>query len=128
MTIRIKGGKHATRCIHTVSGEAACCLELSRDLGIIALQERELQLRSFNADIAWQLGLRLRELALSRNASMVIDVRRFGQSLFDAAVAGTSPDNREWARKKSKVVARFHRSSYAIGLILRPKNETPFDK
>jgi len=103
-------------------------MELSRDLEIIALQERELQLQSFNADVAWQLGLRLRELAVSRDASVVIDVRRFGQPLFYAALAGTSPDNREWARKKSYVVARFHRSSYAVGLILRQKNETLFDK
>jgi len=100
-------------------------MELSRDLEIIALQERELQLRSFNSDIAWQLGVRLRELALSRNASVVIDVRRFGQPLFYAALAGTSPDNREWARKKSNVVARFHRSSYAVGLILRQKKTKP---
>ena len=103
-------------------------MELSRDLEIIALQERELQLQSFNADVAWQLGLRLRELALSRNASVVIDVRRFGQPLFYAALAGSSPDNREWARKKSNVVARFHRSSYAVGLILQQKNETLSDK
>lgn len=103
-------------------------MELSRDLEIIALQERELQLRSLNADVARQLGLRLRELAVSRNAAVVIDVRRFGQPLFYAALVGTSPDNREWARKKSNVVARFHRSSYAVGLILRQKNETLFDK
>lgn len=103
-------------------------MELGRDLEIIALQERELQLPSFDADVAWQLGLRLRELAVSRNAPVVIDVRRFGQPFFYAALAGTSPDNREWVRKKSNVVARFHRSSYAVGLILRQKNETLFDK
>ena len=103
-------------------------MELGRDLEIIALQERELQLKSINADVAWQLGLRLRELAVSRKAPVVIDVRRFSQQLFYAALDGTSPDNGEWARKKSNVVERFHRSSYAVGLILRHKNETLFDK
>jgi len=103
-------------------------MELGRDLEIIAIQERELQWRSFNADVAWQLGLRLRELAVSRNASVVIDVRQFGQPLFYAALDGTSPDNYAWVRKKSNVVARFHRSSYAVGLNLRQKNETLFDK
>ena len=103
-------------------------MELSTDLEIIAQQERELQFRSFSAAVAWQLGVRLRELAVSRNASVVIDVRRFGQPLFYAAFDGTSPDNYEWARKKSNVVSRFHRSSYAVGLTLRAKNETLFDK
>ena len=39
---------------------------------------------------------------------MVIDVRRFGQPLFYAALDGTTPDNAEWVRRKSNVVARFH--------------------
>jgi uncharacterized protein (UPF0303 family) len=103
-------------------------MDLSRDLEIIALQERELQFRSFNADLAWQLGLRLRELAASRSASVVIDVRRFGHPLFYAALGGSSPDNCEWVRRKGNVVARFHRSSYAVGLTLQEKNETLFDK
>ena len=37
---------------------------------------------------------------------------------------GTTPDNVEWVRRKSNVVARFHHSSYAIGLKERIKNET----
>ena len=31
------------------------------------------------------------------------------------------PDNAEWARRKGNVVARFHRSSYHVGLELRRK-------
>ncbi len=55
---------------------------------------------------------------------MVIDVRRFGQPLFYVALEGTTPDHPEWVRRKSNVVARFHRSSYAIGLKMRAKKET----
>jgi uncharacterized protein (UPF0303 family) len=55
-------------------------------------------------------------MAASRKLGIAIDVRRFGQVLFYAALAGTSPDNAEWIRRKSNLVARFHRSSYAIGL------------
>jgi uncharacterized protein (UPF0303 family) len=40
---------------------------------------------------------------------------------------GTTPDNVEWVRRKTNVVARFHRSSYAIGLKEKIKNETLFD-
>lgn len=55
-------------------------------------------------------------MALSRKLGVAIDVRRFGQPLFYAALAGTSPDNAEWVRRKGNLVARFHRSSYAVGL------------
>ena len=99
-------------------------MELSRDIEVIAVQERELVLPEFDENIAWQLGLRLRELASSRLLPVVIDVRRFGQPLFYSALNGSIPDNAEWVRRKGNVVARFHRSSYAIGLVLQQTNTT----
>jgi uncharacterized protein (UPF0303 family) len=97
---------------------------LNEDLDRVALQERELQLPSLDAQVAWDLGARLRTMALERSLSVVIDVRRFGQPLFYAALEGTTPDNVEWVRRKSNVVARFHRSSYGVGLNLKSKNDT----
>jgi uncharacterized protein (UPF0303 family) len=96
----------------------------NEDLERIARQEGELQLPRLDAEIAWELGSRLRTMAADRRLAIVIDVRRFGQPLFYAAMDGTTPDNVEWVRRKSNVVARFHRSSYAIGLKERIKNET----
>lgn len=97
---------------------------LSEDLEQIAQQERALQLPRLDARIAWALGLRLKTMAEERKLAIVIDVRRFDQPLFYAALDGTTPDNPEWVRRKSNVVARFHRSSYAVGLSLKAKNET----
>jgi uncharacterized protein (UPF0303 family) len=37
---------------------------------------------------------------------------------------GTTPDNVEWVRRKSNVVARFHHSSYVAGLKEKLKNES----
>ena len=101
--------------------------DLATDLATIARQEAELRFPSFDYDTAWRLGLSLRELALSRNQSIVIDIRRFGQPhqpLFYTALPGTTPDNPRWVQRKSNVVARFHRSSYAIGLTLAHDNRT----
>jgi uncharacterized protein (UPF0303 family) len=106
------------------------------DLERIARQERELQWTSFNEDDAWQLGSTLRELAAERQLSIVIDIRRFaphlgnqpGAPLFYAGLRGTSPDNAEWARRKANIVARLHRSSYAIGLALKSRNTTVQEK
>jgi uncharacterized protein (UPF0303 family) len=97
---------------------------LSEDLERIGLQERELQFESMNEQTAWAIGTRLRAMAEERDFSIVIDVRRFGQPLFYCALKGTTPDNVEWVRRKSNIVARFHRSSYGVGLFLKNKNDS----
>lgn len=94
------------------------------DLQQIAKQERELELPRLDAQTAWELGSRLRAMAAERGLGVVIDVRRFGQPLFYAAMEGTTPDNVEWVRRKSNVVARFHHSSYTAGLKEKLKRET----
>jgi uncharacterized protein (UPF0303 family) len=94
------------------------------DLARIALQEKQLQFKSFDEHAAWRLGCRLREISLGRSHPLVIDIRRFGQPLFSCALPGSTPDNFEWARRKASVVARFHRSSYGLGLELLEKNVT----
>lgn len=96
----------------------------NEDLERIAQQESELMLPRLDAEVAWDLGSRLRTLALERGLAVVIDVRRFGQPLFYAALNGTTPDNPEWVRRKSNVVARFHQSSYAVGIREKRKGVT----
>ena len=95
---------------------------LEHDIAAVALQERELVLPAFNAAVAWELGSLVRHLAVDRGHALVIDIRRFGQPherLFYAALPGSTPDNGRWVERKVNVVARFHRSSYAMGLKLR---------
>jgi uncharacterized protein (UPF0303 family) len=101
---------------------------LREDLERVALQERELVLPRLDMRIAWELGLRLRELAMERGLPVVIDVRRFGQPLFYTALEGTTPDNVDWVRRKSNLVARFHCSSYAISLKLKDAGQTLQEK
>ena len=97
---------------------------LSEDIERVALQERELIFPRFDSGAAWELGTRLRTMAVERRLAVVIDVRRFGEPLFYTALEGTTPDNAEWVRRKCNVVARFRCSSYAMGLRERAKNET----
>jgi len=103
-------------------------MSIPEDLARIAIQERELQYSSFDEESAWKLGSRLRGLAVLRGHAVVIDVRRFAQPLFYAALAGTVPDNADWVRRKSNVTARFHRSSYAIGLEMKEKNSDIYSR
>jgi len=103
-------------------------MNLSRDLEIIAQQERELVFPEFDEETAWKLGTQLRELAAARRLPVAIEIKRFGHPLFYSALAGSTPDNAEWVRRKGNVVGRFHRSSYAIGLVLKQTNSTLADK
>src|ERR1700755_2679995 len=103
-------------------------MSVAEDLARIALQEQDLQFARFDEETAWKLGGHVRALAIERKLSLVVDVRRFGQPLFYAALPGTTPDNVEWVRRKGNVTARFHRSSYAIGRELEEKNSNLLDR
>src|ERR1700761_70008 len=103
-------------------------MPIAEDLARIALQEQELRFTHFDENTAWRLGGHVRALAVTRNLSLVVDVRRSGQPLFYSALPGTTPDNVEWVRRKGNVVARFHRSSYAIGREMEEKKSTLFDR
>jgi len=99
-------------------------MPIPEDLARIVLQEEQLQFTSFNEETAWRLGSRLRQMATERGLKIVIDIRRFGQLLFYTALPGTTPDNVEWVRRKTNVVQRFHRSSYAVGLEMEKKQSS----
>ncbi|MFP5228140.1 MAG: heme-degrading domain-containing protein [Acidobacteriota bacterium] len=99
-------------------------MAIPEDLARIAAQERQLVLSAFDEEAAWRIGNRLRAMATERGLSIVVDVRRPAQQLFYTALGGTTPDNPEWVRRKSNVVFRFHRSSYAVGLDLEQKGSS----
>jgi uncharacterized protein (UPF0303 family) len=103
-------------------------MNLSQDLEVIAKQERELVFSEFDEELAWKLGSRLREIASAQSFPVVIEIKRFGQPLFYSALNGSTPDNAEWVRRKGNTVARFHCSSYAIGLGLKELNSSLAEK
>lgn len=78
-------------------------------------QERELVFARFDHDDAWALGTRLVGLARERGLGVTVDIRRHGQQLFHAALAGTTPDNDVWIDRKVRTVDRFGASSFLVG-------------
>ncbi|MGO8797597.1 MAG: heme-degrading domain-containing protein [Roseiarcus sp.] len=97
---------------------------IAGDIERIAAQERALVFDKFDEAIAWALGSRLREAGEAIDAPIVIDIRSHRHLLFCCALAGATPDNWEWVRRKSNVVHRFYRASYAVGLELRARETT----
>jgi uncharacterized protein (UPF0303 family) len=92
---------------------------VDQDLARIAEQELLLRFVRFDADSAWDLGLRLRAAAATRSTGVAIVIAMAGNTLFHGMMPGTSPINADWARRKANVVRRFHTSSYAVGLKLQ---------
>jgi uncharacterized protein (UPF0303 family) len=90
-------------------------MAITDDIEHLLLQERELLFSVFDETTAFEIGSRLRSLALERSLPIVIDVRLPGRPLFYCALAGSTPDNPEWVRRKSNVVMRYYCSSYRKG-------------
>jgi uncharacterized protein (UPF0303 family) len=88
---------------------------LEHDLEQIALQESRLVFEQFDPNIAWALGCKLKSLAESLEASVVIDISLHDRQLFHHAMAGATADNADWVRRKRNTVLRCHKSSYGIG-------------
>jgi uncharacterized protein (UPF0303 family) len=91
-------------------------MSIEQDLETIALQERRLQFKNFDANTAWTIGVALKTAAEKRHGAVTIDIQLHGFTLFSYAMPGATPDNWDWIRRKRNTVERYHRSSYAIGL------------
>lgn len=96
-------------------------MSLDDDIARINEQELRLQFDAFDETSAWELGAIIRDEALKRGTPVAIDIRMHGRPLFYFAMAGTSPDNAEWVRRKSNVTLRYFRSSYGFGRDLLKK-------
>src|ERR1700676_732808 len=91
-------------------------MSIEQDLEKIVLQEKRLQVKQFDSETAWAIGTALKAAAEKRARSVPLNVQLHGMPLFCYAMAGITPDNWEWVRRKRNVVMRYQRSSYAIGL------------
>jgi uncharacterized protein (UPF0303 family) len=91
-------------------------VSIDHDLETIALQEKRLRFKKFDSEVAWAVGAALKAAAEKRQVAVAIEIHLIGHTLFSYAMAGTTPDNWDWIRRKRNVVQRYHRSSYAIGL------------
>ena len=91
-------------------------MSIEQDLEKIVLQEKRLQFKHFDSETAWTIGTALKMAAEKRKVSVAIDIQLHGMPLFSFAMAGITPDNWDWIRRKRNVVMRYQRSSYAVGL------------
>ena len=90
----------------------------------LAEQEQKIRFASFDHDTGIAVGMALLEAARADVLPVAIDVSAWGQTVFHAALPGSSPDNDQWIARKRNVVHRFHKSSYRVGRELAAAGKT----
>jgi len=86
-------------------------------LAAVEAQERAILLRRFDAEDAWSLGCRLRELAMADGASVAIEIRRGPATAFVHLLPGATATHLDWTARKIALVEKFERSSFAMGMV-----------
>ncbi|SON55271.1 hypothetical protein HDIA_1730 [Hartmannibacter diazotrophicus] len=87
-------------------------------------QEADLVFKTFDEDTAIMIGMALVEAGKANKAPIVIDIRTPDRTLFHAALAGSAPDNDQWALRKSNFALRMHCSSMLGGRRLKEAGKT----
>lgn len=99
-------------------------MAINDDIARLTVQEERLRFPRFTETTAWEIGTKLRAMGETRKLPIVIDVRLTSRQLFYSALAGSTPDNPDWVRRKSNVVFRYLKSSYRVGRELAAKKDT----
>ena len=81
-------------------------------LDTIKRQEEALQFTSFDNDAALTIGNKIVEMAKADKVAVTVDVSVNRNPLFFHAMAGTSPNNADWIRRKSNLVNRTGHASF----------------
>ncbi len=94
------------------------------EIRILQMQEADLQFSAFNADVAWTLGSRMRELALPAPKPVAIGIWMAATMLFYSGTRGITAGNEDWLRRKRNTVMRLGRSTMLIGTELAKSGST----
>lgn len=81
-------------------------------LDTIKRQEDALQFTSFDNNAALTIGNKIVEMAKADKVAVTVDVSVNRNPLFFHAMAGTSPNNADWIRRKSNLVNRTGHASF----------------
>jgi uncharacterized protein (UPF0303 family) len=90
---------------------------------------QKIELESFSNQIAMDMGLRIIELAKSRNQAIAVEISRLNHTVFLYVEDGLPADKHNWLRRKANVAKYFEESSLAVKATLEKREmslEKPF--
>ncbi|ANI31466.1 hypothetical protein PL78_16770 [Yersinia entomophaga] len=99
-------------------------MNLSQQIALCQQHLQVLQFSHFNHQLAWSLGESIRQRAERQHLALAIEINVNHQCIFSYAMAGTTPENQDWLRRKRNVVELLNISSYEAGLMLQQRQTT----
>lgn len=75
---------------------------------------KKIELDHFSNRIAFDIGLKIVELAKSRNQHIAVDVSRLNHTVFLFVDDNLPADKHNWLRRKANVAKRFEESSLSV--------------
>lgn len=94
------------------------------DREALAAEVADLVFEAFDEATAWALGNALVARAKARALPVAIDIRSRDRVLFHASLAGATPANDLWARRKGNVAFHFARASMEVTLHERERGRS----
>lgn len=90
---------------------------------------QKIELEVFTNQIAMDMGIRIIELAKSRNQAIAVEISRLNHTIFLYVDDGLPADKHNWLRRKANVAKHFEESSLAVKATLEKREmslEKPF--
>jgi uncharacterized protein (UPF0303 family) len=82
---------------------------------VLVAQNKALRFSRFDEETVWHLGSVLKQLAERDGLSLAFEIRWSKETAFSYSMAGCTPANADWIRRKRNTVELLHESSYAVG-------------
>lgn len=109
MTI-LEASRNAAHVLEKLEGNPAELLQT------LQKQVQELRFITLDLDTTWKIGTLIREAGVEGKLPIAIDIAVGQQTVFHAALPGSSADNDAWARRKAAVTNRYLEPSLAVGI------------
>jgi uncharacterized protein (UPF0303 family) len=90
---------------------------------------QKIELESFSNKVAMDMGVRIIELAKSRNQAIAVEISRLNHTVFLYVDDELPADKHNWLRRKANVAKHFEESSLAVKTTLENRQmslEKPF--
>jgi uncharacterized protein (UPF0303 family) len=85
---------------------------------------KKIELDSFSNRIALEMGLKIIELAKSRNQHIAVEICRLNHTVFIYVDDNLTVDKHNWIRRKANVAKQFEESSLSVKSELKEGNMT----
>ena len=85
---------------------------------------KKIELESFSNRIALEMGLKIIELAKSRNQHIAVEISRLNHTIFIYVDDSLPVDKHNWLRRKANVAKQFEESSLSVKNDLKEGNMT----